>query len=124
MKGKKMETESRNELGKVSLWAALAGVAGAATIALLFILLEALTEAEMPFSLCLLLFVGLEVIALVTGIVGWSCPYGKAGFGASLILLATTTFFIPVSRRVEYGQSTQAEPVMVIERMQSVPRGE
>ncbi|MHC4353148.1 MAG: hypothetical protein ACYTE3_09105 [Planctomycetota bacterium] len=119
-----METESKNEIGKVSLWVAIAGVAGAATIALLFILLEALTEAEMPFSLCLLLFIGLEVIALVTGIVGWSCPYGKAGFGASIVLLALTTFFIPVSRRVETSQGTGVEPIMVIERTQAATRAE
>ena len=121
-----METqgnESKNEVGRVSLWAAIGGVVGAAGLALLFILLEALTAAEMPFSLCLLLFVGLEVVALVAGIAGWGSPYGKAGFGASLILLALTTLILPV-KMVKTSQSTSVEPAMVIERTQSASQSE
>jgi len=119
MKGKKMETKSRNEVGKVSLWASIGGVVAGGALVLLFILVEALTEAEMSFSLPVLLFVGLEVVALVAGIAGWGSAYGKAGFGASVALLALMTFFIPVSRHVETGQSTQPEPVFVLERTRS-----
>ena len=46
MKGKKMETGSKNEIGKISLWVAIAGVVGPAALALLFILLAALTKAQ------------------------------------------------------------------------------
>ena len=113
-----METQSKNEVGKISLYAAIGGVVGGAALGLLFVLVESLTEAQMPVSLCLLLFVGLEVVALVTGIAGWASAYGKAGFGASIILLGMTTFFIPVSRRVVTAQSNKVEPVMVTERTQ------
>ncbi len=124
MKGKKMETESRNEIGKISLWAAIGGVVGPGALALLFILLDALTAASMSISLCVLLFVGLEVVALVTGIVGWSSPYGKAGLGASIILLAMTTLFVPVFRQASTDPAAGVEPGMAIEHTQSASAGQ
>ena len=72
-----MEIESRIEVGKVSLWSAIGGVVAGAALAFLFILVEALTEAEMSFSLPVLLFAGLEVVALVAGIAGRRSPHGK-----------------------------------------------
>ena len=114
-----METQSKNELGKISLYAAIGGVVGGAALGLLFVLVELLTEAEMPVSLCVLLFVGLEVVALVAGIAGWGSAYGKAGFGVAIILLAMTTFFVPVSSHTVTGQGNKVEPVIVTERTQS-----
>lgn len=50
----------------------------------------------MPYALCILLFVGLEIIAFITGVVGRRSPYGKAGLGASFVLLLLSTFFVPL----------------------------
>jgi len=118
-----METQSKNEVGKISLYAAIGGVVRGAALGLLFVLVESLTEAQMPFSLCLLLFVGLEVVALVAGIAGWRSAYGKAGFGASIILLGMTTFFIPVRSQVVTSRGNRIEPVVVIERTQRASQG-
>ena len=114
-----METQSNNQVGKISLWAAFGGLLGGTAVALLFVLVEVLTGGDMPFSLCVLMFIGIEVGALITGIAGWGSPHGKAGFGLSVALLTLITYFIPVSRRVETNKSAEIEPVMVIERTQS-----
>ena len=114
-----METESRNKVGKISLCAALGGIVGGTLVALLLVMLESLTETDMPFSLCVLMFIGLEVGALVAGIVAWGSPFGKAGFGTSILLLAITTFFIPVSRQVSTSRSANTEHMTVVERTRS-----
>jgi len=114
-----METQSKNEVGKISLCAAVGGVIGGAALVLLFVLVESLTEAEMPFSLGILLFVGLEVVALAAGIASWGSAYGRAGFGTAIVLLALTTFFVPVSSHVVTGQGNRVESVMVGERTRS-----
>ena len=92
-----MDSETRNTMGKVSLCAAIAGIVGAVMLALVLVVLESLAGIDMPISLCVFLFVGLEIVALVTGIVGWRSPCGKAGLGASIVLLGLITFFMPVS---------------------------
>ena len=112
-----METRSKNDVGKISLYVAIGGVVGGAALGLLFVLVESLTQAEMPISLFVLLFV-VEVVALVAGIAGCGSAYGKTGFGAALILLAMTTFFVPISSRVVTEQGDKVEPVMVTERTQ------
>ena len=119
-----METQSKNEVGKISLCAAIGGVVGPAALGLLFVLVESLTEAQTPISLCVLLFVGLEVVALVTGIAGRASAYGKAGFGAAIVLLGLTTFFIPARSRVVTSQGNGIESVMVTERTQKASQDE
>lgn len=107
-----MDREKTNTVGKVSLCAAVGGVVGGVALGLLFTLIESLSGITLSISLCVLLFVGLELVALAAGIMGWRSPYGKAGAGASVLLLGLILFFVPVSSTRENYQGTGPEPIV------------
>jgi hypothetical protein len=54
-----------------------------------------LTQFDPPYMLCLLLFVALEIAALVTRIIGRHSACGKAGLSISAILLVLTAIAAP-----------------------------
>ncbi|MHC4535992.1 MAG: hypothetical protein ACYS6K_18740 [Planctomycetota bacterium] len=101
-----MDDVRKNNLGKISLYLATAGIIGTVILWLCFTLFARLTVIVIPISIFVLLFIGLEIIAFVTGIVGWCSPYGKAGFGVSVSLLLLTTFVmtfsVPIFKTVTY----------------------
>ncbi len=101
-----MEATGKNTIGKISLYLATAGIIGTVILWLCFTLFAGLTGIVIPISIFVLLFIGLEIIAFVTGIVAWRSPYGKAGFGVSVSLLLLTTlvmtFSVPLFKTVTY----------------------
>jgi len=122
--GGKPARDRRATVGVVSLLAAILGVVAAVLLLLAFMIFDTLTEAEPRYSLCLLVLLGVEVVALVTGLVGWRSAYGKAGLGVSLVLFLAALFFVP-TRQGRRVQSTEARPAdsveSVEERTQDTP---
>jgi hypothetical protein len=104
-----MDDVRKNNLAKISLFLAVVGIIGPACIGLCYKLLP----GEIPFPVYVLIFVCLELAALVTGIIAWRSPYGKAGLGVSVFLLLLITFFIPLFKTatVEGRGNTVAEAV-------------
>ena len=84
-----------DRVGAVSLITAITGGVTGASLSLLFWFLEASLDMSPPYVLCLFAFVGLELIALITGIAGWRSPYGKAGAVIAILFLFATTWFVP-----------------------------
>jgi len=108
-----MDNERKNNLGKISLCLAIAGIIGPMFIGLCLRLFPGI----IPLPIYVLLFVCLEITALVTGIVAWRSPYGKAGLGTSAFLLLLMTFFVPVFKTITYeGRGTA-----VVESVESRP---
>ena len=85
-----------SRVGLVSLISAIAGCAVASALWILFWLMEEKMNMDPPYALCTLILIGLEIIALVTGMVGWRSPYGKAGVGTAVLLLMVVAFLLPV----------------------------
>ena len=112
-----METTGKNNLGKISLCLAIAGIIGTVFFGLCFTLFAGLTRIMIPISIFVLLFIGLEITAFVTGIIAWRSPYGKAGFGVSVSMLLLTTFFVPVFETVTYEDNRSP----VVETVESRP---
>jgi len=94
-----MNTNSKSNIGTMSLVLAIGGTVLSIAVALLLALIESLTNFMPPYTLCFVLFVALEIAALVTGIIGWRSPCGKAGLIISAILLLLSSIVLPVSRR-------------------------
>ncbi len=90
-----MSEDGKNKLGMLSLILAIGGVAIPIALALLLVIIEWLTKLGPPYFLCVLLFVGLQIIALVTGIIGRQSPFGKAGMVVSATLLVLTAIAAP-----------------------------
>ena len=103
----KMEQASKNGIGKLSLCMAIAGVVATVLLAVVMVLLEKLTGTYMPETLCMVLFVSLEIIALVTGIMGWKSVYGKAGLASSVVLLVIAAVLFPVPRGGEITEDSE-----------------
>lgn len=93
-----MNTNSKSNIGTMSLVLAIGGTVLSIAVALLLALIESLTNFMPPYTLCFVLFVALEIAALVTGIIGWRSPCGKAGLIISAILLLLSSIVLPVSR--------------------------
>ena len=87
-------TNSKTNIGKMSLVLAIGGVVAAIGLALVLAIIEWLTDSkfEPPYILCLILFVALEIAALATGIIARRTAKGKAGLTISAILLILTGF--------------------------------
>jgi len=90
-------TEEMNEskVGTVSLWASILGIIIPILVAFLVRLFVKVND-EPYYILCCLLFVGAELIALVTGIIGRKTASGKAGMGISLVCIILTALAIPL----------------------------
>ena len=106
-----MDNDRKNNLGKISLCLAIVGIIGPMFAGLCLRLFPGI----IPLPIYVLLFVGLEVTALVTGIVAWCSPYGKAGLGVSVCLLLVMTFFVPVFKTVTY----EGRGIPVVEAVES-----
>jgi len=98
VKTEQTNTNSKINIGKISLILAIGGAVLSIAVALLLALIESLTNFMPPYTLCFVLFVALEIAALVTGIIGWRSPCGKAGLIISAILLLLSSIVLPSSR--------------------------
>jgi len=85
-----------DRVGLLSLVMAILGCVVAILIWLTFLLMEAKLDVMPNYSLCVLVLVGFELIALATGIVGWRSPYGKAGVGIAVLIFALVAFLVPM----------------------------
>jgi len=95
VKTEQMNTDSKTNIGKMSLVLAIGGVAAAIGLWLVMAVVESLTDFDPPYMLCFLLFVALEIAALVTGIISRRSASGKAGLTISAILLILTAIAVP-----------------------------
>ena len=93
-----MNTNSKSNIGTMSLVLAIGGTVLSIAVALLLALIESLTNFMPPYTLCFVLFVALEIAALVTGIIGRRSACGKAGLIISAILLLLSSIVLPASR--------------------------
>ena len=110
-----------SRVGKLSLIAAILGCVVPIILGILFWILEDKFNMNPPYSLCLFSFLGLELIALGTGIAGWRSPCGKAGIGISLLLLLVTRLLLvstfgPITHEEVY--KTSPAPVESIRKVQ------
>lgn len=83
------------KMGTISLCASIGGIVVPILVAFLVRLFVKVND-EPYFLLCILLFVGAELIALITGIIGRKSPAGKAGMGISLVCVLLTVLAIPM----------------------------
>ena len=90
-----MNENADNKVGAISLWASILGIVVPILIAFL-VRLFVKTNDETYYMLCILLFVGAEMIALITGIIGRKSLAGKAGIGISLVCVLLTALAIPM----------------------------
>ena len=98
------------KVGAVSLWASILGIVAPILIALL-VQLWVKTNDEPYYRLCLLLFAGTELIALVTGIFGRKSTAGRAGLGIALACVALTAVAIPMLTFSQVNErSSQQQP--------------
>jgi hypothetical protein len=79
-------------LGRVSLWTAIVGVLLPSLIALLASKLKAL--GGNAFLACWLLFVALELVALIAGAKSRRTPFGIAGLAICAVVLAVSAIIV------------------------------
>ena len=103
-----MNENADTKVGTISLWASILGIIVPILIAFL-VRLFVKTNDELYYMLCILLFAGAELIALITGIIGRKSPAGKAGMGIALVCVLLTVLAIPVFsvRQVEHRPNQQ-----------------
>ena len=94
-KTEQINTNGKNNIGKLSLFLAIGGVVLSLALWLLFSIVESVTHFNPPYMLCVFLFVALEIAALVTGIIGRRSACGKAGLSISATLLVLTAIACP-----------------------------
>ena len=89
-----MKNTANSTVGMISLWASILGIVVPVLIA--FLVRIFVKENDDPYyTLCVLLFAGAELVALITGILGRHTLPGKAGLVISLvciILIGGTAF--------------------------------
>ena len=109
-------------VGIVSLWASILGIVLTIIVALL-VRSFVNGDDEPYYMMCVLLFVGMEVIGLITGIVGRKSPAGKAGLGISLVCVVLTLLAIPIFmvRPVREASTTGQSQGVVEERALPAP---
>ena len=98
-------------IGRISLWAGFLGIIVPVIMALVIQSVVG-QGAETYYVFCFLLFAGAELTAFVTGIMGRSSPYGKAGLGIACVCIVLTALAIPaltVSRSESVPTSTQTD---------------
>jgi hypothetical protein len=79
----------------MSLILAIGGVVAAIGLWLVLAVVESLTQFNLPYMLCVLLFIALEIAALITGVIGRRSSCGKPGLGISATLLVVTAIAYP-----------------------------
>jgi tRNA A-37 threonylcarbamoyl transferase component Bud32 len=97
-------------VGLLSLIAAILGCVVPILLWIIFWLLEENTDMNPPYSIGVFIFLGLELVALASGIAGWRSPYGKAGTGIAILLLVLCLLTVPflVTTRVPVGRSPES----------------
>ncbi|MCX7008289.1 MAG: hypothetical protein NTY53_13755, partial [Kiritimatiellaeota bacterium] len=119
------EENGRSSVGIISLVCSMLGIV--LPIVLGFLAYRFGGQVVWPyFLLCILLFIGLELIALITGIIGRKSPAGKAGMIVSIVCATLTLLaiilVIPLFWlfwRIEPAPVMPAPPV--IEQSHTVP---
>jgi uncharacterized membrane protein YecN with MAPEG domain len=105
------DMNTNTKIGTISLWASILGIVVPIFIAFL-VRVFVKGNDEPYYMLCCLLFAGVELVALVTGIIARRSPLGKAGLSVSAVCIAVTVlavlWFTPV-RRVEHRPMEQTE---------------
>ena len=102
-------------IGTISLWASIAGIIVPILVALL-VRMFVKGNDEPYYMLCCLLFAGVELVALVAGIIGRRSPSGKAGLSISAVCIVITVLvilaFTPVKRveRAPVQQTERSQP--------------
>ncbi|MBN2270168.1 MAG: serine/threonine protein kinase [Sedimentisphaerales bacterium] len=96
-----IDTNSKGNIGKLSLILAIAGMVLPIIVAMVMIIVQWLRKSDLPeagplYIICMLLFIALETAALATGIVARRTAQGKAGLIISAILLALTVISVPI----------------------------
>ncbi|MCK4982193.1 MAG: hypothetical protein KAS17_04665 [Victivallaceae bacterium] len=89
-----MSNKKHDTVGKISLAIAVGGIVVPILIAFL-VRIFVKTNNEPYYMLCCLLFAGLEVIGLITGIVGRRSACGKAGLIISAVCTVLAALAIP-----------------------------
>lgn len=96
--------EENGKISLISLWSAIGGFVIPVVFAIIFAILidSGVLHGDGLLWLCAFLFVGLQIVALVTGIMGRHTQSGKAGLILSAIGIFVAVlgilFFIPVAR--------------------------
>ena len=108
---------SKSNIGNMSLILAIGGVVAAIGLWLVLAIAEWLTDFDPLYTLCLLLFVALEIAALATGIVGRRSAQGKAGLIISAILLILTAIAAPF---LMFASTTRVSGPMIETRRSAV----
>lgn len=90
-----MSEDADAKVGAISLWASILGIVVPILIAFL-VHLFVKTNDGTYYTLCSLLFVGAELIALVTGIIGRKSAAGKGGLGIALVCVLLIALSIPM----------------------------
>ena len=106
-----MSENNNTRIGTISLWASILGIVVPIFIA--FLVRIFVDENDEPYyMLCCLLFAGVELVALATGIIGRRSPSGKAGLSISAVCVVVTVLAVlilmPV-RRVEHAPVEQTD---------------
>ena len=109
-----MSENNNTRIGTISLWASILGIVVPIFIAFLVRIFVDGND-EPYYMLCCLFFAGVELVALVTGIIGRRSPSGKAGLSISAVCVVVTVlaiaffvFFTPV-RMVEHAPLEQTD---------------
>ncbi len=107
-----MSDIGESRIGAISLWASISGIVVPIIIALL-VRLFVRADHGTYHMLCVFLFVGCELVAVVTGIIGRRSASGKAGLSISTICIVLTLLFATVFGRLPQrgarGTSEQTE---------------
>lgn len=111
------EDLGKSKIGSVSLWTGILGFVGPILIAFL-VHSFAKTNPAPYYLLSFLLFMGLELVALITGIIGRKSPCGLAGMIISIVCTALTVltmllavpFFWLTARAVAAPRPVLLEP--------------
>ena len=94
-----MSDSGESRIGTISLWASISGIVVPIIIALL-VRLFVRADHGTYHMLCVFLFLGCELVAFVTGIIGRRSASGKAGLSISTICIILTLLFATVFGRL------------------------
>ncbi len=115
------EDLGKSKIGCVSLWTGSLGIVGPILLAFL-VHSFAKTNPAPYYLLSILLFMGLELVALITGIIGRKSPCGLAGLIISIVcttltvlaMLLAVPFFWLTARAVAAPRPVMFEPARTV----------
>jgi hypothetical protein len=94
-----MSDIDNTRVGTISMWASISGIVVPIIIALL-VRVFVRADHGTYHILCVFLFVGCELVAFVTGLIGRRSVSGKAGLSISIICIVLTLLFATVFGRL------------------------